>query len=51
MIPERGGPPNRRRSGENQAGGLGGNNMGRPIRRKIGRMGGPKVGRESGRRV
>ena len=41
----RGVPPNRRGSGENQAGGPGGNGIGCPRMRKIGRIGGPKVGR------
>ena len=34
-------PPNRKGSGENQAGGPGANGIGGPRRRKIGRIGGP----------
>ncbi|KAF0146870.1 MAG: hypothetical protein FD143_3197 [Ignavibacteria bacterium] len=40
-------PPNCRGSGENQARGPGGNGIGCPMRRKIGRIGGPTVGRGS----
>ena len=41
-------PPNRQGSGENQARGPGGNGIGGPRRRKIGRIWGPTVGRGSG---
>ena len=44
-------PPNRRGSRENQAGDPGGNGLGGPRRRQIGRIGGPTVGRGSGLRL
>ena len=44
-------PPNRQGSGENQGGGPGGNGIGGPRRRKIGRIGSPTVGRGSGDKI
>ena len=53
-ISGRGGNPpphNRRGSGENQAGGPGGNGIAGPSRRKIARIGGPTIGRGSGGKI
>ena len=44
-------PPNRRGSGENQAGGPGSNGIGGPRRRKIGRIWGPTIGMGSGAKI